>query len=204
VFTGIVEEVGTVRALTQEGDAVALSVAANVVLDGLALGDSVSVDGTCLTVAALEEGGFRVGLSPETLRRTSLASLRKGSRVNLERAVRASDRLGGHIVQGHVDGVAKVVGVVPEGDSVRMTFQVPPNLARYIVEKGFVALDGVSLTVTERSGDRFGIALVAYTRDHVALSQKREGDAVNLEVDVLAKYVESIVGIRVDGGSAVS
>jgi riboflavin synthase len=203
VFTGIVEEVGTVRELRREVDSVMLSVAARVVREDVALGESVSVDGTCLTITDLDDGGFTFGLAPETLQRTSLGGLSSGSRVNLERAVRPMDRLGGHIVQGHVDGVARIAALQPDGDSLRVSLEAPPELARYIVEKGFVALDGISLTVTERLGTRFAVALVAYTRGHVALVDKGIGDPVNLEVDVLAKYVESILGDRVgsaDGG----
>jgi riboflavin synthase len=197
VFTGIVEEVGTVRDVRHDPEGVSLSISATLVRDDVKLGDSVSVDGTCLTITSLDEAGFTFGLAPETLRRTSLGALAPGSRVNLERAVRPSDRLGGHIVQGHVDGVARITALTPEGDSLRVSLEAPAELARYIVEKGFVALDGISLTVTERVGARFGVALVAYTRGHVALVDKRVGDAVNLEVDVLAKYVESILGDRV-------
>jgi riboflavin synthase len=200
VFTGIVEEVGTVRELSRGAESVSLSVAARLTREDVALGDSISVDGTCLTVTALDDGGFTFGLAPETLQRTSLGGLSVGSRVNLERAVRPMDRLGGHIVQGHVDGVTRIVAMQPDGDSLRVSFEAPPELARYVVEKGFVALDGISLTVTERVGTRFAVALVAYTRGHVALVDKEVGDPVNLEVDVLAKYVESILGDRI--GSA--
>jgi riboflavin synthase len=197
MFTGIVEEVGTVRELRRDRESVTLSVAAQIVRDDVALGDSVSVDGTCLTITDLDDRGFTFGLAPETLQRTSLGGLSNGSRVNLERAVRPMDRLGGHIVQGHVDGVARIVALQPDGDSLRVSLDAPADLARYIVEKGFVALDGISLTVTERVGTRFAVALVAYTRGHVALVDKGIGDPVNLEVDVLAKYVESILGDRV-------
>ena len=201
MFTGIVEEVGTIRELDQRPDGVSLSIRAGFAPDGLALGDSVSVDGACLTVTSLDGEGFTVGLSPETLRRTALGRVGRNTRVNLERAVRVGDRLGGHIVQGHVDGVGTVVGLRPEGDSVVVTLDAPPDLALYIVEKGFVALDGISLTVTERSGRRFSVALVAYTREHVALVDKGVGDPVNIEVDVLAKYVESILDARSLRGS---
>ena len=197
MFTGIVEEVGSVRSLAQERDSVTLSVSARVAREDLKLGDSVSVNGACLTITSLDDAGFTVGLAPETLRRTSLGEVVVGSHVNLERALRASDRLGGHIVQGHVDGVARIVKLQPEGDSVRVSLEAPPELARYIVEKGFVALDGISLTVTERVGSVFSVALIAYTQTHVALVDKGIGDVVNLEVDVLAKYVESILGDRV-------
>ena len=194
MFTGIVEEVGAVRELRQEVEAVTLSIAASTVLDGIHLGDSIAVDGACLTVTAIGDQGFMVGLSPETLRRTTLGDVRAGTRVNLERAVRVGDRMGGHFVQGHVDGVGRVTNIRPEGDSRLMTFELPAEIGRYVVQKGFVAIDGISLTVTERVGDCFSVALVAYTQEHVALLDKGVGGRVNLEVDIIAKYVESIVG----------
>jgi len=197
MFTGLVEEVGTVRSLRREGDSVVLSVGADVVRDGLTLGDSVSVDGACLTVTALDPDGFQVGLAPETLRRTALEDVHEGSLVNLERAVRVGDRMGGHYVQGHVDATARIVDFRPEADSLVVSFDVPESIAPYIVEKGFVAVDGISLTVTERAGSRFSVALVAYTRDHVALADKEPGQRVNIEVDILAKYVESLLAARV-------
>ena len=196
MFTGLVEEVGTVRSLRQDGNGVVLSLAAEVVREGLALGDSVSIDGACLTVTVLDADGFEVGLAPETLRRTALEEVREGSPVNLERAVRVGDRLGGHYVQGHVDATATIVGFRPEGDSLLATFDVPLAIAPYIVEKGFVAVDGTSLTVTERVDSRFSVALIAYTREHVALAQKSPGQRVNIEVDIIAKYVESLLAAR--------
>ncbi len=199
MFTGIVEEVGVVRSLDQVDDHVRLSVAATEAREGLRLGDSVSVEGACLTITALDPEGFEVGLAPETLRRTALGSVRPGTRVNLERALRVGDRLGGHIVQGHVDGTARIAAIRPEGDSLFMTFEVTDDLAPYIVQKGFVAVDGASLTVADRSGSTFSVALIAYTRDHVSLVDKGVGDRVNIEVDILAKYVESILGSRWNG-----
>jgi riboflavin synthase len=196
VFTGLVEEVGSVRSLRHEGDGVVLSVAAEVVLEGLVLGDSVSVDGACLTVTALDANGFEVGLAPETLRRTALEDAQQGSAVNLERAVRVGDRLGGHYVQGHVDATAAIVALRPEGDSLIVTFDAPDSLAPYIVEKGFVAVDGTSLTVTESVGGRFSVALIAYTQEHIALAHKQPGQRVNIEVDIIAKYVESLLAAR--------
>ena len=196
MFTGIVEEIGAVRELRRADGGVSLSVRAAAVLEGLGLGDSMSVDGACLTITDLDHDGFTVGLSPETLRRTTLGRVTAGTRLNLERAVRAGDRLGGHFVQGHVDCVATIVGTRQEGDSFIVSFEVPPEAGRYIVEKGFVAVDGISLTVTERKGDCFSVALVAYTQTHVALLDKHESDGVNIEVDILAKYVESILGDR--------
>src|SRR3954447_17115425 len=193
VFTGIVEETGTVRTLAERDGGVALEVAAHVVCDDLRLGDSVAVNGVCLTVTAYDAAGFTVGLAPETLRRTDLGDLTAGARVNLERAVAAGGRMGGHYVQGHVDGTGEIVAARPEGDCLWMTFRAPPELLPYLVVKGFVAVDGISLTITERRDDTFSIALVAYTQSVVTLASKRPGDRVNLEVDVIAKYVESLL-----------
>ena len=193
MFTGIVEETGVVRALDERDGSVALRVDARTVCEDLRLGDSVAVNGVCLTVTAHDAAGFTVGLAPETLRRTDLSDLRPGDRVNLERAVAAGGRMGGHYVQGHVDGTGDIVGVRPEGDSLWMTFRAPSDLLPYLVVKGFVAIDGISLTITERREDTFSVALVAYTQSVVTLASKRPGDRVNLEVDVIAKYVESLL-----------
>jgi riboflavin synthase len=196
VFTGLVEEVGRVRALEHIEDGVHLDIAAGTVTEDLRLGDSVAVDGTCLTVTELGSGGFRVGLSPETLRRTNLGERRVGDAVNLERALAVGGRMGGHYVQGHVDGVARIVARRQEGDSLVMTFSAPTDLLPYIVVKGFIAVDGISLTVTGREDDRFSVALVAYTQSAVALPGKPDGASVNLEVDIIAKYVESLLKAR--------
>ena len=203
MFTGLVEEVGKVRWLRAAGDGVALSVGARTVVDGLVLGDSVSVDGACLTVTSLDDAGFEVGLAPETLRRTALEELTEGASVNLERAVRVGDRMGGHYVQGHVDATATIVSVRAEGDSLLVTFEVPESIGPYIVEKGFVAVDGISLTVTQRAGRTFSVALIAYTRDHVGLARKASGQRVNIEVDIVAKYVESLLAARLQPQAAV-
>jgi riboflavin synthase len=196
MFSGLVEEIGRVRELVAAPDGTRLSIGAIDVLNGLALGDSVSVDGACLTVTRLEDDGFWVGLSPETLQRTNLGERQVGDALNLERALQLGGRLGGHYVQGHVDGVGRVVDRQPEGDSLRITFSAPRELMRYIVVKGYICVDGISLTVTERLGDRFGVALVAYTQQRVALAGKPLGATVNLEVDVIAKYVESLLEAR--------
>ncbi|MSQ24085.1 MAG: riboflavin synthase [Chloroflexi bacterium] len=202
MFSGIIEEVGQVRNLETDVDTVRLTVNAEQVLEGLSLGDSVTVDGACLTVTSTDQAGFTVELAPETLRRTALGALVPGKRVNLERALRVGDRLGGHYVQGHVDGTASIVAQEPEGDSLLVWFEPSNVLAPYIVEKGYVAIDGISLTVAGRTETRFSVALVAYTRQHVALVDKQLGDLVNLEVDVIAKYVESILDHRPGGVGA--
>ena len=193
MFTGIVEEIGTVRALEERDGGVYLQVEASIVCDDLRLGDSVSVNGVCLTVTQYDAAAFTVGLAPETLRRTNLGDLHAGDGVNLERAVAAGGRMGGHYVQGHVDGTGEILGARPEGDSLWMTFRAPADLLPYLVVKGFVAIDGISLTITERRDDTFSVALVAYTQSAVTLAGKRPGDRVNLEVDVIAKYVESLL-----------
>ena len=193
MFTGLVEEVGCVRELVADPIGTRLAIGAERVLPGLAVGDSVAVDGACLTVAELAPAGFWVGLSPETCQRTHLGSVAAGDRLNLERAVQAGARLGGHYVQGHVDGIGQVVDKQPESDSLRMWFSAPAELMRYIVVKGYICIDGISLTVTERRDHQFGVALVAYTQGVVTLPGKSVGASVNLEVDVIAKYVESLL-----------
>lgn len=193
MFTGIIEEIGRVEWLGERAGGVVLRVGARTVVQDLRLGDSISVNGACLTVTAVDATGFSVGLSPETLRRTNLGELRPGDGVNLERALAVGGRLGGHYVQGHVDGVGTIVGRRPEGDSLWMTFEAPADLLRYLVVKGFVAVDGISLTITERQGPTFSVALVAYTQSAVTLPHKPLGARVNLEVDVIAKYVESLL-----------
>ena len=200
MFTGIVEEIGTVQDL-RHGDGVTLRVAAQRVLGGVQLGDSIAVDGTCLTVTDFGADWFEVGLSPETLRRTSLGDLVVGSGANLERALAAGQRMGGHYVQGHVDGTGQILERVPDGNSLRVSFSVPPQLERYVVEKGFIAIDGVSLTVTEVGSGRFGVVLVEYTQSAVTLPRKAIGARVNLEVDVLAKYVERLLEARFGTGT---
>jgi riboflavin synthase len=193
MFTGLVEEMGSVRDLITIGEHTRLAIAAKTAREGLALGDSVAVDGTCLTVDELDSEGFWVGLSPETLVRTNFDERMAGDRVNLERSLLVGGRLGGHYVQGHVDGVGKIVEKRPDGDSLRIWFTAPDDLMPYIVTKGYICLDGVSLTVTEKKGDRFGVALVAYTQLMITMPTKPVGASVNIEVDVFAKYVESLL-----------
>jgi riboflavin synthase len=198
MFTGLVEEMGNVRDLVTTGEHTRLSIAARTAREGLALGDSVAVDGTCLTVDELDPDGFWVGLSPETLKRTNFDERSPGDRVNLERSLLVGGRLGGHYVQGHVDGVGKIVEKQVDGDSLRMWFSAPDDLVPYIVVKGYICLDGVSLTVTDKAGDRFGVALVAYTQQMITMPTKPIGASVNIEVDVFAKYVESLLEGRVE------
>jgi riboflavin synthase len=189
VFTGIVEEVGIVSKITNNG----MTVKALRVLSDVKLGDSIAVNGTCLTAVSFSNSEFSVDLSPETMRRTSLSQLTEGSRVNLERALSASDRMGGHIVQGHVDATGRITSIKPDGDSIIFRVRVPKRLDKYIVEKGFVAVDGISLTVVKRGASSFTLAVIPYTLENTNLAVLSEGDQVNLEADILAKYVESLL-----------
>ncbi len=198
MFTGLVEEMGTVRDLVTIGEETRLSIAATTAREALALGDSVCVDGACLTVVELDPEGFVVGLAPETLLKTNFDERSMGDRVNLERSLQVGGRLGGHYVQGHVDGVGKVVEKRTDGDSLRMWFTAPDHLMPYIVTKGYISLDGVSLTITEKVGDRFGVALIAYTQMMITMPTKPVGASINIEVDVFAKYVESLLEGRVE------
>ena len=188
MFTGIVEEVGLVEAAGGGG----LSVGASLVLGDLALGDSIAVSGVCLTVTRLSASGFSVDVVPETLRRTTLGSLGVGGLVNLERSLAANGRFGGHVVQGHVDGTASIESVVPEGEASLVRFAASPAIMRYVVEKGFVAVDGISLTVVDCDERSFRVTLIPYTRENTAMRARREGDRVNIEVDIMAKYVEKL------------
>ena len=192
MFTGIVEEVGR-AAGAPEGE---LFVNAAAVLEGTKLGDSIAVNGTCLTVTRLEPEGFAVDLAPETLRRTNLGALTTGAAVNLERSLAFGGRVGGHLVQGHVDGVAAIDSIEPEGNASMVRFRLPQNLARYVTEKGFIAVDGVSLTVVGAGDDWFSITLIPFTAEHTNLGAKGAGDPVNIEVDILAKYVERLADAR--------
>jgi riboflavin synthase len=195
VFTGIVEELGTILERREDGGAT-LRIGAASALEGTRPGDSIAVEGVCLTVAALGVEWLEVGLAPETLRRTNLGERQPGDRLNLERAVAAGARMGGHYVQGHVDGTSRILEKRPEGSSLLIDFSLPKQLERYVVEKGFIAVDGISLTVTGVGPGRFGVAVVEYTRSVVTLPHKPIGASVNLEVDVLAKYVERLLEAR--------
>ncbi|MGD0166382.1 MAG: riboflavin synthase [Gaiellaceae bacterium] len=193
MFTGIVRELGRVVSFERNEQQARLSLTAPLLAPGLEIGDSVAVDGCCLT--AVERGGDVISfdVSLETLARSTIGALRAGQGVNLEPAVRAGEPLGGHYVQGHVDGVGRVSSLLPEGDGVRMWIEAPPELLRYCVEKGSLAVDGVSLTVAELADDALAVALIPHTLEGTTLGSAKPGDAVNLEADVLAKYVERLL-----------
>jgi riboflavin synthase len=195
MFTGIVEGTGTVAALAVAADAggARLEVEAPWLAGQLALGESVAVNGCCVTVAEPTTAGFAADLVAETLRRTALGGLAAGARVNLERPLPLGGRLGGHLVQGHVDGIARVLDRTPVGDGEEVRIELPPDLERYVVEKGSIAVDGVSLTVAGVGPGWFAVALVPHTLEVTTLGERRPGDPVQLEVDVVAKYIERLV-----------
>ena len=214
MFTGIVEEIGEVAAVRRTDEVLELTVRGPTVSSDARHGDSIAVSGVCLTVTAVEAavdstadgsgGTFRVELVPETLARTSLAGVRASTRVNLERAVAVGGRLGGHIVQGHVDGVGSLLLRDPGVRSDELRFSLPAHLTRYVVEKGSITVDGVSLTVAGTDGATFSVALIPTTLTHTTLGSRAVGDTVNLEVDVVAKYVERLMVGYAPGGDGAA
>ena len=192
MFTGIVEEIGTINSLVNR----VLTIQAEQVLADIKLGDSISVNGTCLTVVNFTESKFSVDLAPETLRRTAFGNLNPGDTVNLERALAANDRFGGHMVQGHVDATGRVISIRDEGDSSIFRISNPKRLKRYLVEKGFIAVDGISLTIVKVFTSSFTLSVIPYTRMNTNLRDQLIGGKVNLEIDILAKYVENLMAQR--------
>lgn len=194
MFTGIIEEVGAITMVAERPGLTALGVACRKVLEGAAVGSSLAVNGVCLTAVEVGPGFAGFEVVPETLRRTNLGLLAAGDRVNLERPMAAHSRFGGHIVQGHIDGLATIMSVSPEGESLLFEFETTAEIARYLVEKGFVAVDGVSLTITRAEANRFGVALIPHTIKSVVIGSKGVGYRANVEVDILAKYVAKLAG----------
>jgi len=195
VFTGIVEEIGKIIS-ARPGN---LTIAAGKVLEDMEEGASMAVSGVCLTVTGFDNKSFSVDVMPETLDKTNLGMLKAGDGVNLERPLTLGGRLGGHLVQGHIDDTARVISVSRRGDSILAGFEAPPRLMPYIVEKGFIAVDGVSLTVVSKDNSSFQVSLVGYTRQNTILGSRRVGDTVNLEADIIAKYVEQFSRKRGSG-----
>ena len=193
MFTGIIEEIGEVLAIEKGRDSARLAIRGPLVCSDARLGSSIAVNGTCLTVTDLDEASFGCDVMAETLNRTALGRLAPGSRVNLERPVSVGDRLGGHIVQGHVDGVGEVLARTPSEHWEVVEISLPPGLARYLVDKGSITVDGVSLTVVEAGEESFTVSLIPETLARTTLGGRRPGDRVNLEVDILAKHVERLL-----------
>lgn len=197
MFSGIVEEVGRLTSASSKG----LVISASKVLQETEPGASIAVNGVCLTVTGLDDRSVSVDVMPETLKLSNLGRLKRGDEVNLERSLALGDRIGGHLVQGHVDATGRVALVRQEDGAVLLEIETPPELMRYIVAKGFIAVDGVSLTVVARSSSSFQVSIVEFSLKHSNLGRRRAGDAVNLEVDVTAKYVEQLTGAK---GSAIT
>ncbi|WP_142846883.1 riboflavin synthase [Telmatospirillum sp. J64-1] len=193
MFTGIITDLGSVRGIEKRGET-RFTIATGYDTDTIEIGASIAHNGVCLTVVEKGDGWFAVEASQETLSKTTLSSWTEGQRINLERALKVGDELGGHIVSGHVDGVAHVVEIAPENQSLRYVFEVPENLAPFVAPKGSVALDGVSLTVNEVQGRRFGVNIIPHTQSVTTFGGYEVGSAVNMEIDMLARYVARLLG----------
>lgn len=194
MFTGIIEELGTVKDIKKDSKGARLSITAKTVLDGLKIGDSITVNGACLTAVNISNSSFEVDIAPETLKKTNLYELKTGGKVNLERALRPSDRFGGHIVTGHIDAAGVIKEKKKEGNSYLFFIEAPKEILRYIVQKGSVAIDGISLTVVDVTGRLFSAAIIPHTMSVTTLGIKGVGDTVNLETDIIGKYVEKMLG----------
>ena len=193
MFTGIVEELGTVRQIRKGRASAVLTIAAKKVLEDAKIGDSIAVNGICLTVTSLDKGAFTADVMHETLNRTAFSRLSTGSRVNLERAMAADGRFGGHIVSGHVDGTGTITNIRRDDNAIWYTILTEPHLLRYIVEKGSITIDGISLTVAEVGADHFSISAIPHTVAQTVLQDRKKGDPVNLETDIIGKYVEKLL-----------
>lgn len=194
MFTGLIEEVGALQSVSRQGEALVLKIRAKRVLEDVAVGDSIAVNGACLTAVRFDATSVSMDVMPETYRHTTLSRLRPGDPVNLERAMRATARFGGHIVQGHVDGTGRIVAREPLDNAVYFTVQPSdPALFRYIIPKGSIAIDGISLTVVDATEHAFRVSIIPHTLDETALRRKQAGDEVNLETDILGKYIEHLM-----------
>jgi len=193
MFTGLVEEVGRVLSLKKSSQSAVLKVGCQKITEDVKIGDSISVNGVCLTVVSFEKDSVTFDVSAETLRRSNIGTLRTNDFVNLERALRFSDRLGGHILQGHVDTITKVVGIKREGTGFLFSFKLPPAYRHLVVEKGSIGIDGISLTIATLFADTFSVAVIPHTYENTTLKFKKTGDIVNIEFDIIGKYVERMV-----------
>ena len=201
MFTGIIEEIGSVGSIERGARSIRIQIGSAVVLDGLQLGDSIAVNGVCLTAAALQPEGFAADVMPETMRRTSLGRLRPGSKVNLERALRLGDRLGGHLVSGHIDGTGTLSKREQEDNAIVLTLQAPASILRGIVTQGSVSLEGVSLTVVSVEEERFQVSLIPHTAAQTTIGSMPIGTVLNIECDMIGKYVERLLGRTREGMS---
>lgn len=197
MFTGLVEEIGRVQAVIKGPKSARIVIKACKTLDGVCVGDSICTDGVCLTVTEFSSDSFTVDVMAETIRRSSLKELSPGDEVNLERALKVGDRLGGHIVSGHIDGTGIIESYKKDDNAVWVTISAPHDILKYIVQKGSIAIDGISLTVACADDSRFGVSIIPHTKDATTLLRKKAGDTVNLECDIIGKYVEKLFSMRV-------
>lgn len=204
MFTGLIQDVGTLESVQKRSGGATLQIRTGLPTGDFALGESVAVEGVCLTVTAVSGAVFHADCSPETLRRTTLGDKKPGARLHLERALRLGDRLGGHIVSGHVDGLARIQSVTPEGNAILVTLELPPSLLRYTIEKGSIAIDGVSLTINTLQGNTLSVAIIPHTQEWTHTGTYQPGDAVNIEVDMVGKYIERMTQPWHDAASPTS
>jgi riboflavin synthase len=198
MFTGIIEEIGTLKAISRGQRSATLEISALKVLEGTRVGDSIAVNGVCLTVTSIGKGSFIVDAMPETLSRSNLGSLQAGSKINLERALQLGDRLGGHLVSGHIDGEGIIFSFREDDNAIRIHIATDQSLLRYIIEKGSIAVDGISLTVTHVDDKSFEVSVIPHTKNETTLCGKRSGERVNLETDMIGKYIERFSGFSAD------
>ncbi|MGB9594835.1 MAG: riboflavin synthase [Candidatus Poribacteria bacterium] len=204
MFTGIIEEIGIIKGIERTTKSGKLTISAEKIINDCKIGDSIAVNGACLTVTGRFDNTFTADVMAETLRRTNLEYLKNGDKVNLERSLRPIDRFGGHIVAGHIDDVGRIVSLIPEGIATLMNVSVSPNITKYIAIKGSICVDGVSLTVTEVTNNTFQVSLIPFTKEMTTLGLKRIGDVVNIEVDMLARYVERIMNAYLMGKKEIN
>lgn len=196
MFTGLIEELGRVEKIGRKDSSVHLTIKANMVLEGMKTGDSITLDGACLTVTGLTPNSFSVDVVSETMKRTALSKLKIGDEINLERALKGSDRLGGHLVSGHIDGIGRIKERRSQGDDLMLRIGAPPQIIKYIIPQGSVAVDGISLTAIEVTRDSFTVAIIPHTAKVTTLGRKGVGSSVNLEVDLLGKYVDKLINYK--------
>lgn len=196
MFTGIIEEIGTIKNINTNGVSAQLNIASNLVLEGTKIGDSIAVNGVCLTVTSLTSNSFTADIMAETLRRSNLGNLLPQSKVNLERAMIANGRFGGHIVSGHIDGTGTIIETKPEGNAIWVKIKTSSEILKYIIQKGSITIDGISLTVAKITDQDFSVSIIPHTAENTTLLQKKVGEVVNLENDIVGKYVEKLLSFQ--------